>query len=281
MRSNSTPWNLIEACEPADVVILAIPFDQVRGTLEAIGPFLRPGCVVLDTSPFKQPAIEWAAKHLPEGTYLVGIALGINPETMLDQTGGPAGARADLFANSPCCVVPSPTCRPEAVKTAQDVATLLGATPYFLDPAEYDGVSTVVNLMPALMASGLMGPTIESPGWREMRRLSSSDLLQFSAPLAAGGPAVAQAAILNQATVLHWLDEAMARLQAIRRQVESGAEEDLAAQIGAVYDGREEWLADWQLNRWERQTAAEMPSAGSWFGQLFGFRSRRKPEDNE
>ena len=73
---DSTPWNLIAACEPADVVILTIPFDQVQKTLMAVGPELRPGCVVLDTSPFKQPVIAWAARCLGYGVQFVGIALG-------------------------------------------------------------------------------------------------------------------------------------------------------------------------------------------------------------
>ena len=43
-------WNLISACEKADLVILAVPLDAIEPTLKAIGPYLRPGCVVIDTA---------------------------------------------------------------------------------------------------------------------------------------------------------------------------------------------------------------------------------------
>jgi len=277
---DSTSWNLITACDPADVVILAIPFDQVRGTLEAIGPELKPGCVVIDTSPLKRPAMIWAAEYLGEGIHFVGIALGTNPEAVLDPTSGPAGARVDLFANSPCCLMPAPNCRPEAVKSAQDIITLLGATPHFVDPAEYDGLATAVNLMPALMVTALLRPAMDSPSWREMRRLASDDLAHFSWPVSAGGQAVAQAAILNKVNALRWLDAAMSELKAIRQQVEEENQEALTERIGGIYEEREEWMADWQLNRWEKRKSA-LPSAGGWFGQLFGFGRRRPPGEEQ
>ena len=59
--------------------------------------------------------------------------------------------------------------------------------------AEYDGMSTAVNLMPALAAAAVLRPTTDSPGWREMRRLSPQGLLHFSQPLEAGETVIARA----------------------------------------------------------------------------------------
>jgi len=227
-----TSWNLLAACEQADIVVLAIPFDQVRETLKAIGPELRPGCVVLDTSPLKQPVMAWAAEYLGEGIHFVG-------------------------------------------------ATLLGATPHFVDPVEYDGLSTAVNLMPGLLSAALFGPITRSPGWREMRRLSSNDLVRFSEPLTAGGAAMARAAILSRGNVLLWLDAAIAELETIREQVNQEQEDALSDQIGESFDAREEWLVDWGLNRWEKRSRPKIPTGGGLFGQMFGFRSRRRPSDEK
>jgi prephenate dehydrogenase len=275
---DSTAWNLISACERADVVILAIPFDQVESTLQAIGDELKIGTVVIDTSSFTRPVIEWAKKHLAENVHFVSIGLGRNPAAMLDVTPGPAGARVDLFANAPCCVMPSPSSAPEAVKTAQDVATLLGANPYFLDPAEYDGLSSVVTLVPALLAGALLGPVISSPGWREMRRLGSSDLLYLSQPLKVSSAALALETAHNRENVLRWLDTVMVELQAIREQVAEEEDELLAYRLAAIDEGLETWLIDWRQNEWERSARPAMPSTGGWFRQLFGF-GRPKEED--
>lgn len=276
---DSTVWNLISACERADVIILAIPFDQIEPTLQAIGDELKIGTVVIDTSSFKQPVMEWAEKHLAETAHFVGIGLGRNPVAMMDLTPGPAGARADLFAHAPCCVMASPSSAPEAVKMAQDLATLLGASPYFLGPDEYDGLSTVVNLMPALMAGALLGPAISSPGWREMRRLASSDLLYVGQPLKASSSALALETAHDRENVLRWLDRVIVELQTIRQQVAEKEDELLAHRLQAINEGLETWLIDWQKNDWERSARPATPPTGGWFRQLFGFGGRRKEEE--
>ena len=43
-------WNLVNACEKADLIFLAIPLDGIRPTLEAIAPYLKENCVISDTS---------------------------------------------------------------------------------------------------------------------------------------------------------------------------------------------------------------------------------------
>ena len=274
----STSWNLISACERADVVILAIPFDQIEPTLQAIGDELKIGAVVIDTSSFKQPVMEWAARHLAETAHFVGIGLGRNPEAMMDLTPGPAGARADLFANAPCCVMPSPSSAPDAVKIAQDLATLLGATPYFLGPDEYDGLSAVVHLVPALLAGALLGPVISSPGWREMRRLGSSDLLYLGQSLKESASALALQTACNRENVVRWLDRVMDELGTIRAQVAEGEDELLGHRLDLIDEGLERWLIDWHKNDWERAARPAAPPTGGWFRQLFGFGGRRRDD---
>ena len=177
--------------------------------------------------------------------------------------------------------MPAPDCQPGAVKIAQDIAVLLGADPYFLDPAEYDGLSTAAHLAPALTAAALMGSVTNSPSWREMRRMTPRDLLHFSRPLKVGGPALARAAILNKKSALHWLDTTIEGLRAIRAQVEQENQNLLAAQLGAISDTREEWLADWKRNLWEKRDPSETATSGGWFGQILGFGQPRETGRNQ
>ncbi|MBN1318073.1 MAG: prephenate dehydrogenase/arogenate dehydrogenase family protein [Anaerolineales bacterium] len=277
---DSTSWNLISACEPADVIVLTIPSDQVKATLKALGPQVSAGCVVLDTSSPKQLAVEWAAKYLDKEAHFVGIAPGLNPEAMEDQSHGPEGAKADLFANSPCCVVPAADCHPDAVKTAQDFAFLLGGDPYFLDPVEFDGLSTAVNLMPKLVSGALFRAITDSPGWREMRRLSSVDLLQFSQPLESS-EALAQAAIQNKISTLRWLELTIESLQAMRSFIYEEDETILNAMFESMVATRDEWLAGWKFNRWEKSSAQDMPSTGGMMGQFLGLGRSRKTGDKK
>lgn len=278
---DSTSWNLISSCESADIVVLAIPFDQVQETLKAVGPELGPNCVVIDTSLLKQPVIAWAKEYLGENAHFVGIFLGTNPEFALSTSRGPKGAQAKLFSNAPCSIMPAPDCRPEAVKAAQDLAVLLGATPHFLDPAEYDGLSTAVIIMPGLLATAMLRSMTETASWREMRRLASPELAFSSHPLEMGAASLGQATALNRESVLYWLDSIMAEFGAIRAQVAEGQQDALAMQIEAIYQTREKWLADWERDRWENVSKPDMPTMGGFFGQLFGVRKRRRTDSSE
>lgn len=278
---DSTSWNLINAASSADVIVLAVPFHQVQETLKVIGPELKTNSVVIDTSFLKEAVIAWSEAYLKAETHFIGVFLGTNPDYALDSSRGPEGAKADLFANSPCALMPAPNCRPEAVKATQDLALLLGATPHFFDPAEFDGLSTAVNLMPALLAAAALQSMTESPSWREMRRLSSSNLAHFSWAMEVGGPSLAEAAAVNKANLLRWLDTFIEGLGALRTQLDQGEQEVLANQLEVVGLAREKWMADWERNRWEKDSQPDMPAVGSFFGQLFGMGARRKNDPGE
>ena len=70
---DKTNFNLPSTVREADFVILAIPMDQVRATLETIAQDLRENCVVFDTSPVKRPVLEWAQEILPPNRYFIGL----------------------------------------------------------------------------------------------------------------------------------------------------------------------------------------------------------------
>ncbi len=167
-----TDWNLLSACDGADLVILATPVDAIEPTLEAIGPELRPGCVVIDTATIKEPVMAWAAAMLPDGIHFVGG----------DPLPGPAAAglsgvdaaRADLLENALFCVVPSPSANEEAVKLAIDLVQIFGAKPLFLDAVEHDGLVAAVEHLPMILALALTETLVHQPAWRELRKVAGA-----------------------------------------------------------------------------------------------------------
>ena len=46
---SKTEWNLISACEGADLIIIATPVMAIKETLTAIAPYLKPGCLITTT----------------------------------------------------------------------------------------------------------------------------------------------------------------------------------------------------------------------------------------
>ena len=129
--------NLISATEDAELVIISTSMADVSKVLESIGPYLRPDCVVTDTSTVKGKIIKWADELLPETAHFVG-----GHPMVRDNYEDAEGARADLFAGTTYCIVPSPQAHPAAIELVTSLAVTLEAEPFFLDAEEHDGGDT-------------------------------------------------------------------------------------------------------------------------------------------
>jgi prephenate dehydrogenase len=273
---DNVDWNLISACERADLVLLATPLDAIEPTLAAIGADLRRGCVVMDTASVKQPVLAAAARSLPEGVYFVG-GNPIPGKTI--EGSGPGAARADLFRGGIFCVVPAARTDSSAVKLVSDLVTILGATPLFLDAAEHDGLLAAVDHLPGLLALALIEMATSQPTWRELRKMAGP-AFEIITRAGCGDPA-AQAAVYhaNRENLVRWLDSFADALRQVRRMV---AEEntELLEHLTAARAERQAWLADWQAGRWHEGPETEMPERpGLLEGLLGGF--IRRPDKRE
>ncbi|RME98051.1 MAG: prephenate dehydrogenase/arogenate dehydrogenase family protein, partial [Chloroflexi bacterium] len=160
-------WNLVNACEPADLIVLALPLNGVRPTLEAIAPYLKPGAVITDTGLSKQAVLNWATQILPDTAHFVGG----NP--LVHPTGsGPQHATATLFQDKQYCLTPAANANEEAVQLVAGLVSLVGAVPYFLDAAEHDSLIVSVEQLPALLGVALVRALSAGGSWREIRKLA-------------------------------------------------------------------------------------------------------------
>jgi len=75
--------NLPASVRDSDVILLALPIDQIRETIEIIAPDLKEDVVVLDTAPVKEVVTAWAKELLPTGRYYVGLTPVLNPSYLL------------------------------------------------------------------------------------------------------------------------------------------------------------------------------------------------------
>src|SRR3990172_8316110 len=85
--------NLHNSVENAEVVLLAIPMDEIHQTLGDIATDLKEGVVVMDTSPLKEVVVGWASELLPEGRHYIGLTTVINPAYLLLTSTGLDAAR--------------------------------------------------------------------------------------------------------------------------------------------------------------------------------------------
>jgi prephenate dehydrogenase len=271
-----TDWNLISACEESDLVVLATPLSAIEPTLKAIAPYLKAGCVVLDTAPVKQPVMAWAAEILPDTVYFVGgdpiVGTASGPQ------GGLATARADLFQNSLFCLVPSAGAQEHAIQMCANLATVLGAKPMFIDAAEHDGLLAAVDHLPAVVALALLETAVDQPTWRELRKVAGSSFE------IATRPALSDAAYLaasNRENLVRWIDTFSASLASIRQALLDDEEQDLLERFGTALEERSKWQRDRAVGDWEEGPRQELPKRPGLLESLLGGfwgRTARKRE---
>jgi prephenate dehydrogenase len=271
--------NMLQAVEQADLVLLTGSLAEQHEDLRLIAPELRPASVVAAVGPLLAPPIAWAGEMLAGRAerYLVACHPALTPgQLYTGETGYEAGS-ASLFENGLWSLAPAPGCAPEAARLVSDLVRLLGAFPYFVDPAEHDGLAAASEGLPALFAVAVLQAAATSPGWSETRKIADRSLATATVALVEADPAALRA---NRENVLRYLDAALAELQALRQQLAAG--EALDEAVAQALAQRAAWLAERQRGDWERLGEAQsaMPTASDMLGRFLvgGLLSKRADE---
>ena len=271
---DSIKLNLHEAVEGADLVLLALPADQIIPTLQLILPDLKAGCVVLDTSPIKEPRSAWLKEHFPAGRFYVGLTPVIGPRYLMSDEFGIAAARADLFHDSLLGIVSLPGLTGAAIGTASDLADLLKAEHLFIEATESDSLMAAVHLLPQVMASALLNLTVNRPGWLEGRKLAGRPYALVSAPSGTSDTSqgLTHAALDGGPHLLRLLDELQGELAFLRQAIADQDAEKLQSYFSKSSIAGAEWWADRSLGNWaerEKRPDQEIPSAAEWMNRIF------------
>lgn len=277
---DKTDWNLISACEESHLVILATPVSGIKPTMEAIAPYLQPGCVIMDTASLKEIVLGWAAETLPEHVHFIGGDPIISGSA--EAEGGLAAARADLFENGLFCLTPSATAEPDAVSLVSDLVMILGAKPLFLDPREHDGLLAAVEHMPSIASMALLEMVIRQPSWRELRKVAGS-AFEASTQLASQDPeSLTKLCLSNRDNILRWIDSYTAALATLRRELDDGESEVLVQRFTIAGEERNKWLLDRASGEWEGAPDVEMPGKSDMLSDVFlGRWWRRRPKKDD
>ena len=269
-------WNLISACEDADLVILATPVAGIEETLKAIGPTLRPGCVVIDTASLKGPVMGWAEAYLPDQIHFIGadpiLSTGTNGQ------GGLGAARADLFQRGLFCLIPPLKADSDSVKLASDLVSILGARPLFMDAAEHDGLLAGVEHLPTLVALAMLEAMIDQPAWRELRRVAGPAFELATQLVTEDSMMNRDLYLLNRDNLVRWIDVLTASLDSIRESLAENQPEVLSQRWQKAMQEKQKWLADRTEGQWYEGPRTEIPRvtiADTFFGAFW----RRKPKE--
>ena len=245
-------FNLPAAVENADIILLALPIDQIRDTLQVISPCLQENAVVMDTSLGKSAVAEWAKEFLPPDRHYVGLIPAINPLYLHEVENNIHAAHADLFTKALMAIIAPRGTVGAAIKLATDLSSMLGATPFFIDLTEADSMTTSLQVLPQLTAAAIANLNMDQPGWDDARKLAGRAYFAATAlvDLSEEG-ALVETVFQNREHVVRVLNELITSLEELRDDVADQERDNLTYWLEQARLGRSKWLRERNAGDWQ------------------------------
>lgn len=248
---DATEHNLPNLVEQADLVILALPIDQIRETFGFIAQDLKKDVVVVDTSPVKAEVVKWAKEFLPETAHYVGIVPAISSFHLNLLETGLDSAKPDLFLKSIFLLTAPPGTPGEAVKLVSDFVGLLGASAMMTDVVESDGLMASAYILPRLVSAAFLNATVSQPGWQEVRKVASRGYFAAASGLLENNSeALAMLSMQDRENVIRTLNGLMNALLDLREDLENENAESLIEHLTSAQNGKVNWLAERNKADW-------------------------------
>jgi prephenate dehydrogenase len=199
-----------------DLIVVSVPVDGIRSTLEALGR-TSTEALVTDVGSTKRSVMAAAT----------GLRAFVGGHPMAgSERAGLDSARADLFVDRPWLLVRGSAAAVDEARLDQFVRTL-GARPRWITADEHDRVVAYVSHLPQILAAALMnaadravagtGPEVAGRAFAEMTRLASSPPAMWASVLGdnadfAGEALAAVIAALprDPARLADWIRDALA-----------------------------------------------------------------------
>jgi len=261
----------------ADLIIFALPHDEVVAHLKHLGPQMKAEVIVVDTGLVRAPFFECAAQYLPEDRNVIGAtpiigALGVDRDNI---------GTADRFAGGLVAITAPPGTTERALSLAINLAKILNAEPFFLEVEEHDAAIASVEDLPTLLSAAMFQSIAESTSWRDLQRIAGSHFMQATEACVTD-PRVLQLRIgANREILISRLALLTDEVNRIRELILKEQDDDLIRYFKKADSTRQAWLQarardDWAANEMRTGTGIEKISLS---GQLFGL-GQRKPKSD-
>lgn len=255
-------WNLLTACDGADLILLDLSLDQMEPTLAALNDELGEKTVLLDTCPIKRPVVEIAQRVLSAPSRFVGGHL-------VTRTSGGNGEAFDVAAVKKAAfyLVALPDTAPDALDMAANLALAIGAKPQFVDAAEHDGLVAATSQLVLLSALVLADTLTDQHGERDRQGAVGAEYAALALVLSQTQMTPLEL-LSNRDNLVRWFDALSARWATWRRALvdDDKALGDKVERVTAVCD---EWLQG-------EATEPEAEPTLGWREMLLGRRSPRE-----
>ena len=263
-----------KASKSADIVILDVPPSSVRDHLAMLGKQLKPDGIVIDTTPARSLAIQWAEELLPGDHHYLGVTPILGAYGPVSEPAETNQPRIDLFQDSLMAIVIPKSGSEEAVASGLDLVRLLGSTPFFMDAYEHDGLTTSVEWLPRLISAAILQEMDKAGNRQEIQRMAGTTFATITSP-GSEKPTLDSDEIrsLNQEILRLKLRHFIGELQTLDRVLADESGNSLNDYIASAHAARARWLSDRHSEARIRdgRSPERIPKRRSMMAKLLGF----------
>ena len=259
------------AVEQADLVIMNLPYEDLRVAYELIAPSLPDGAVLLDTATIKQPSLKWAAEYLGPEQHWIGFTPVVNSTYMFEHETSPEHASEDYLYESMIYLTPSVDCLREAIDLAVNFSIILGGKPAFLDPAEHDSLTAITEEIPQLLSIAAYSTAMHHNAWGDAQRLTNAPFNVLTRYLLTHHPdALRDEWLANRERLARGIDDLLGILGDVRDRLAAGDETAIEAFLIDASDDYQEWINRRHRGEWDEHSGPSVQYDNSIASSLFG-----------
>ncbi|MCY3832279.1 MAG: prephenate dehydrogenase/arogenate dehydrogenase family protein [Chloroflexi bacterium] len=265
------------AAQSADIVIMNLPYEDLRTGYELVAASLRAGVVILDTAVIKQPSIQWAAEFLTDAHHMIGFTPIVPADYMLDPQLGPEQASDDYLRGSVIYITPSPKSNREAIDLAVNFTLILEGKPHFLDPAEHDSLTTITEEMPQVLSVAAYSAAMRHNAWGDAQRLTNPPFNVLTRYLLTHHPdALRDEWLANSGALARAIDDMVGTLRSLRDRLAAGDEAAIEAFLVDASDDYQDWINKRHKSAWDETPATRAQLDNTLAGAFFGSAISRR-----
>lgn len=267
----------------ADLVIFSLPIAEVEVYLEHLGAKTKEGAIFMDTAQVKVPFFKWAKKYLPEGRSYIGATPIVSAASLMSGGAPSDEPRADLYRDGLLAIIAPPETSESALAAAVNLASILEATPFFIDLHEHDAALTSTEELPVLLGAALLQASAHATSWKELQRVAGRNFAQATSFFSTNMLDIFEKRLLlNRQKALDKLDQFIQELQGLREVLAEEDGQGISDYLTEADRARLSWIRAREQNDWggeELRPVEKIKSTGI-LTNLLGLH-RTKPSEGK
>jgi len=235
---DSSAADAADAVAGADLVLVAAPVAQFENIFLAIGPQLKPECLVMDAGSTKRDVVAAARKALGGR---IAQFIPAHPIAGAEKSGA-AAASAGLFQGRRVVLAPLDENKEKDIQAIASLWSAIGARVSRMTPEAHDGVFAAVSHLPHLLAYALVSDIAARADAAQLFGYAAGGFRDFTRIASSHPEMWRDICIANGDQLLQELSRFSGELEKVRKFLETKDSNALEKLFADARAARERWL---------------------------------------